>query len=433
VGDQGVVVIGGTPFKVHDTQKSGKLNVHILESPAGFFVGETVRAAVDRQRRIAIMRNHTATHLLHAALRKILGTHVHQAGSLVAPDYLRFDFAHFSKVEEKELADIEALVNQKIEEDIALTHHRNIPFEQAKKMGALMFFGDKYGEKVNVVEFGEFSKEFCGGTHVKSTAEIGYFKLRHEGSVASGVRRIEAVTADFALQLLNLQDKTFAERLDYAYQQLDELQKLANELRTLSNGQSALAHDSRAEIERTLEALTQKPSQPTSATTGLRSSFDERLRRNRELEEVILLIAEQKKAVEKEVAHYRVRTLSATIDSLVERSAMLNGMKVVTANVPAASMEELKSLGDALRSKLGSGVGVLASVTDNKVSLVCVVTDDLVAAKKLDAGKVVAAVAKLVGGGGGGRPHMATAGGKDVANVDRALHSTESIVRSLLQ
>ncbi|HXG37255.1 MAG TPA: alanine--tRNA ligase [Bacteroidota bacterium] len=432
VGDQGVIEIAGRAFKVHDTQKSGNLNVHILESPAGFMLGEKVRAAVDKQRRYAIMRNHTATHLVHAALRNILGTHVHQAGSLVAPEYLRFDFAHFSKVSDEELADIEALVNQKIEENITLTHHRNIPFDEAKKMGALMFFGDKYGDRVNVVEFGEFSKEFCGGTHVKSTAEIGYFKLRHEGSVASGVRRIEAVTADFALELLKLQDKNLLERLDYAYEQLDELMKLKNELSTLSNGKSTLALEPVSNIERKLDKFKQKPSLPGSASINLRSYFDERSLLARELEDTILLLADKKKTVERELAQYRLRALSSNIDTLLEHSVKLDGLKVVTAKVPAASMDELKSLGDTLRSKLGSGVGILASVADEKVSLVCVVTDDLVVAKKLDAGKVVSAVAKLIGGGGGGRPHMATAGGKDVAKVDEALRSTESIVKTFL-
>ena len=148
------------------------------------------------------MRNHSATHLLHNALRRILGTHVHQAGSLVAPDYLRFDFAHFAKLSDQELADIEALVNEKIKENIPRTPGlNNIPFEDAKKMGALMFFGDKYGERVNVIQFGDFSTEFCGGTHVNNTGEIGYFKIRSEGSVASGVRRIEAVTGYYALEL----------------------------------------------------------------------------------------------------------------------------------------------------------------------------------------------------------------------------------------
>jgi alanyl-tRNA synthetase len=432
VGDQGIVEIAGRALKVHDTQKSGNFNVHILESPAGFIPGEKVRAAVDQQRRYAIMRNHTATHLVHAALRKILGTHVHQAGSLVAPDYLRFDFAHFSKVREEELADIEALVNQKIEENITLTHHRNIPFDEAKKMGALMFFGDKYGDRVNVVEFGEFSKEFCGGTHVKSTAEIGYFKLRHEGSIASGVRRIEAVTADFALELLKLQEKNLIGRLDYAYEQLDELVKLTNELNRVSDGKSILAQESTRDIERKLERFKQKPSLPRSISTSLRSLFEERSLLARELEDTILVLAGQKKAVERELARYRLRELTSNIDALVERSINLNGLKVVTARVPAASMDELKSLGDTLRAKLGSGVGVLASVVDEKVSLVCVVTDDLVAAKKLDAGKVVGAVAKLVGGGGGGRPHLATAGGKDTAKLDEALRATESIVRTFL-
>ncbi len=432
VGDQGAIEITGRQYKVHDTQKSGSLNVHILESPAGFTVGEKVRAQVDKPRRYAIMRNHTATHLVHAALRKILGTHVHQSGSLVAPDHLRFDFAHFSKVSDEELADIEALVNEKIQENITLTHHRSIPFEEAKKMGALMFFGDKYGDRVNVVEFGEFSKEFCGGTHVKTTAEIGYFKFRHEGSVASGVRRIEAVTADYALELLKVQDQSLFERLEYGYHQLNEISNLQQELKTLSDGKSSVAQDSLSSLEEKLEGFKQKPQLPASFSSDLGRYFEERSLRYRQLEDIILRIADTKKALEKELGQYRLKSLSSNIDSLLQNALALNGLRLVTARVSATSMDELKSLGDTLRARLGSGVGVLASVVDEKVSLVCVVTDDLVASKRLDAGKVVGAVAKLVGGGGGGRPHMATAGGKDISKIDEALKEAASIVQSLL-
>lgn len=197
ISDTGMLVLGSDPYRVIDVRKlaGGQAIAHIIEAEEAVIAeGTSAVAEVDTIRRYDIMRNHSATHLMHSALRLILGEHVHQAGSLVTEDRLRFDFAHFQKVSEQELRDIEALVNEKVREAIPLIHHRNIPFEEAKKMGALMFFGDKYGSHVNVVDFGEYSREFCGGTHIKNSSEIGLFKFVHEGSIASGTRRIEAVT-----------------------------------------------------------------------------------------------------------------------------------------------------------------------------------------------------------------------------------------------
>jgi alanyl-tRNA synthetase len=427
VGDSGILRSPGRELKVVDTQKDEGVIAHRIEGNVGDLFGKPVAAIVDKERRLAIMRNHTATHLVHAALRNILGTHVHQAGSLVAPDHLRFDFTHFSGLDESQLADIEAVVNEKIRENIALTHHRNIPFVDAKKMGALMFFGDKYGDRVNVVQFGEFSKEFCGGTHVLSTREIGFFKFRSEGSVSSGTRRIEAVTSDRAQELLSLRERDFAERLDYAQEQLSAVRALLSEKRAESESdfQQRLTR-----IEADLGSLGGK--RPLPAISGLSTGFSDQHKRRRMLEELVLALLEIRKQIEKEVSRNRLRSLSADIDSLIERGTRFNGSRLVSAQVSVTSMDELKSLGDNLRAKIGSGVGLLASVVDEKVALVCVVTDDLVAAKKLEAGKIVGAVAKLLGGGGGGRPHMATAGGKDVAKLTEALQRTESIVRSFL-
>ena len=427
VGDQGELKWNDVKLRVLDTQKSGNVNVHILEKPLELGAGEVVSAKVDAERRYAIMRNHTATHLVHAALRQILGTHVHQAGSLVAPDYLRFDFAHFARVSDAELADIESLVNEKINENIKLNHYRNIPFEEAKKMGALMFFGDKYGDRVNVVEFSEFSREFCGGTHVKSTAEIGYFKFRSEGSVASGIRRIEAVTAGHALELLRLQDRNAAERIDYAEQQLQQVMDLQGQL-----GKEA-ANDALSSLRKKLETLKSSPKTPERLTLDLQEHFRRRERRGYDIESLVLEIAEIRRTLEKEVSKQRLQSLSGLIETLVQRATVMNGLKVVSSRVDASTLEELKALGDTLRVKLGSGVGLLASVIDDKVSLVCVVTDDLVSSKRLKAGTVVEAVAKIVGGGGGGKAHLATAGGKDVSKLDDALRSTESVVKSLLK
>jgi alanyl-tRNA synthetase len=378
------------------------------------------------------MRNHTATHLLHAALRKILGTHVHQAGSLVAPDHLRFDFSHSSRVSADELKGIEDLVNEKIHSSIVLTHHKNIAFEEAKKMGALMFFGDKYGDRVNVIEIGSFSKEFCGGTHVPATGDIGFFKFRSEGSVASGVRRVEAVTSSAALELLTLQDRNTSERLEYAMTQLTALRSLAEELISVDNTLVEEATKAAAVFEVSLTALGKASPLPHAAGSDLRLHFDRLAQRETAIETLVLEIAEKRKLLEKVVAKGRIRSQSGRIEELVTGATSVEGLRIVAAQVDAHSMDELKSLGDALRSKLGHGVGLLASILDGKVSLVCVVTDEAIKGNKLEAGKIVGAVAKLLGGGGGGKAHLATAGAKDVAGLPGALASTTSIVQSML-
>jgi alanyl-tRNA synthetase len=357
---------------------------------------------------------------------------VHQAGSLVAPDYLRFDFAHFSKVGDEELTAIEDAVNQKIAEDIKLQHYRNIPFDEAKKMSALMFFGDKYGDKVNVIEFGDYSREFCGGTHVPSTGDIGYFKFRSEGSVASGVRRVEAVTADYALELMKLEDRNAAERLEYASGQQQELKEMWAQVRDLPESLAPEFRSSIEDIDATLNKLQRAPVVPDSYAGNLRRHFDDRAERGFSIESLILTIAEKRKLVDRELSKHRLQSQSGAIDSLVNRAKLVSDVKVVAAQVEAHSLDELKLLGDSLRAKLVHGVGLLAAIIDGKVSLVCVVTDDLAVPRKLEAGKIVGAVAKLLGGGGGGKAHLATAGAKDVAKLPEALASTDSIVQTLL-
>jgi alanyl-tRNA synthetase len=432
VGDQGILKIAQQTFNVHDTQRVGTLNVHILKEPAPTIVGERVRAQVDVVRRQSIMRNHSATHLLHAALRKTLGTHVHQAGSLVAPDNLRFDFAHFSKVSDEQLSAIEDAVNQKIQENIKLHHYRDIHFDDAKKMGALMFFGDKYGDRVNVVEFGDYSREFCGGTHVHSTGDIGYFKFRSEGSVASGVRRVEAVTAEHALELIKLQDRNAAERLEYGNGQLQELLELMKQLKAHGGSLSPEFERSLAELVSQLNELQRIPESPKSYADNLRLQFTTRTDRGLSIESLILSIAEKHKLIDRELSKYRLQSQAGTIDRYVQSAQLVQDVKVVSTQVEAHSLDELKLLGDSLRTKLGRGIGLLAAVIDGKVSLVCVVTDDLAGAKRLEAGKIVGSVAKLMGGGGGGKAHLATAGAKDVSKLPEALAATSSIVQSML-
>ncbi len=435
IGDTGALVYNSHVFDVLDTQKDSGVFVHRVAGKMHELIGKSVAAKVDKPRRLSIMRNHTATHLLHAALRKVLGTHVHQAGSLVAPNHLRFDFAHFAKVAPEELSEIETIVNEKIKENIQLQHHRNIPFEVAQKMGALMFFGDKYGDKVNVVQFGDFSKEFCGGTHVKNSGEIGFFKITSEASSASGVRRIEAITYDYALEHLKLQNKTYRERIEYAYRLVDEIQQLHKELAAASPPQadsSPLIKDDVLNLDIELRKLEDIPEIPASINTAeMQEKFENDVHRFLLLENYILLLAEKKRTFEKELARFKVKSAASNLNDIVARAVSVNGFKVVASKVDANDMDALKSLGDSLRSKLGSGVGLLASVIDDKVALVCVVSDDLIKTKNIQAGKIVGAVAKTVGGGGGGKPHLATAGGKDVSKIDEALKSVASIIRNL--
>ncbi len=363
IDDLGKLIVSGEQLNVLDVAKINNQVVHVVEKPGNIdlFPGEEVIAKVDEKRRWDIMRNHSATHFLHAALRKILGTHVKQAGSYVGPDRLRFDFTHYKKLSESEIRDIEALVNEKLRENIELTHHRNIPFEQAKKMGALMFFGDKYGDRVNVVQFGDFSLEFCGGTHVKNSSQIGLFKIISESSIASGIRRIEAVTGEGVERFI--------------WEQLNQLRKA---------------------------------------------------------DEKIIQLLDEKKKIEKQLTEYKLKEKLGGINDVLKNPDEVKGIKIYKSKVDAGSMDELKSLGDELRNKMKSGVGVLISELNGKVGIVCVVSEDLIKNNNLAAGKIVGTIAKIVSGGGGGRPHLATAGGKDVTKIDEALEKTNEIIAKLL-
>jgi alanyl-tRNA synthetase len=432
IGDTGVLIANGSKIKVVDTQKDDSVFGHKIEG-SNLKVGEKVKAQVDTERRLSIMRNHSATHLLHNALRRILGTHVHQAGSFVGPDYLRFDFAHFAKITDEEIQQIEAMVNEKIKENIPRTPNlNNIPFDDAKKTGALMFFGDKYGDHVNVIQFGDFSTEFCGGTHVNNTGDIQYFKIRSEGSVASGVRRIEAVTGNYALELYKEQEQNFYQRLQIAINQSKELVNYYNEVVRL-NGSLLISVQEILVLEGNLNKLKQLPPIPSNSSFTLSESFEKLSANDKRLAELTSQVIEIRKSFEKEIAKSRLQSLSGSIDELVSSAKEMNGIKIVTSKITASTIDELKAFGDSLRSKLGSGIGLLATVIEDKVQLVCVVTDDLVKEKKAEAGKIVGAVAKFLGGGGGGRPHLATAGGKDVSKLDDAIAQTPSIIQSLLK
>ncbi len=363
IDDLGNVIIGDKNLDVIDVTKYDNRTIHVLENNDQSIIipGSEIIAKVDESRRWDIMRNHSATHFLDAALRKILGSHVQQAGSYVGPDRLRFDFTHFAKLSDSELRDIETLVNEQLRKNIPLQHHRNVPFEEAKKMGALMFFGDKYGDFVNVVQFGDFSMEFCGGTHVKNSSQIGLFKIISESSISSGVRRIEAVTGFGVEQFITNQ----------------------------------------------IELLKQ---------------YDEK----------VAQLQDEKKHLEKDIAELKLKGKLGQLDSILAKSSEQNGIHIYKAKVNADNMDELKSFGDEIRNRIKEGIGVLFAELDGKVGIVCIVSDGLIKEKKLSAGKIVGDLAKLVGGGGGGRPHLATAGGKDINQISVALSKVEETISKYL-
>ncbi|MCU0452592.1 MAG: alanine--tRNA ligase [Bacteroidetes bacterium] len=439
VGDSGVLEFGGTSVRIVETQKDGKVFGHRYEGVAKDLIGKTVRVRVDAERRAAIERNHSATHLVHEALRRVLGEHLHQQGSLVAESHLRFDFNHFERVSPEDLRTIEEMVNDKIGQGIPV-HTLNDPsewltIEEAKRRwpNVKMFFGEKYGERVRVVEIDPtYSVELCGGTHVVNTRAIGHFRFRSEGSVASGIRRIDAVTGDGAVALLRLRDQELSQRIEATAEAVDGLSGMLREVESVSGVTSPIgSRDLQGMIDR-LEQVRRAIQAGTRSAELLGEQFANHATLAADVEAIMLRVTDVRKQFEKFLEKRRLQEASGSVGDLVARAADVNGVRVVAAEFPSASIDELKSAGDTLRTKIGSGVGVLAAVIDDKVQLVCVVTDDLITGKGLKAGVIVAAAAKLVGGGGGGRPHLATAGGKDVAKVTEAIAKIPDIVRSLL-
>ncbi len=348
--DTGVLVLGGERYNVVDTRRSGSATIHLCDRDVEPLVGDIAHAEVDSTRRWNIQRNHSATHLLHEALRRVLGTRVKQSGSLVAPKHLRFDFSHFEKLSDEEIRDIEAIVNEKIMERVPV-YTLELAIEEAQKIpNVKSFFGDKYGDFVRVVVMDEkFSAEFCGGTHVQNTSEIGLFKITQESAIASGMRRIEAIS-----------------------------------------GPAIYSHIQALRIEIELGKSNQE-------------ALQDRVRH-----------------LEKELTKLKTAQLRTMVPDMVSESIEVHNIHVVARRVDVADMDQLKDIGDALRNQLKhKGIGLLATVLDGKVQLVCVVTDD--ETKNYPAGKLVGTVAKLLGGGGGGKAHMATAGGHDVDKLDEVL------------
>jgi alanyl-tRNA synthetase len=348
----------------------------LLKTPLA--VGDHVRTVVDGERRNAIRRNHTGTHLLHAALRQVLGTHVKQAGSLVAPDRLRFDFSHFAQVVDEELEEIESIVNREVLADARVETLEDVPIDVAvNEYHAMALFGEKYGDKVRVVRLSDgFSTELCGGTHTGATGEIGLVKIVSEESVSSGVRRLEAISGMGALD---------AFRQDFAVAQI------AAQLAPVPAGGSPS------------EAFRDK----------LAAQEDELKRLRRELEET------------------RMKSAAGALDEALSRAVEVKGIRLVTLRADSLERGQLRTLVDNLKQKLGEGVVILASAQpEGKVALIAGVTPGLL--KRIQAGKLVGAVARLVGGSGGGKPEIAEAGGKDQGQIDAALQAAPGIVAELL-
>ena len=369
-GDTGIIIAGESEFEVEDTikLKGGRIG-HVGTVVTGSFsVGDKVTLKVDEGNRADTAKNHSATHLLQEALRIVLGSHVEQAGSLVTPDRLRFDFTHFSAMTADELAKVEKIVNDKIAESITVETNV-LPIEEARKTGAKALFGEKYGDTVRVVCMGDFSKEFCGGTHVSNTSAIGAFKIISESGIAAGVRRIEALTGNAVF--------AYYKNIENSYNEICKALKA-----TPANVTEKIAH-----LQAELKAL-------ASENESLKS-----------------------------------KAAGAAMGNVLDKVEDVNGVKFLGVSLEGVDMNELRNLGDDLKFKLGSGVIVLASVNEGKVNLMVAATDDVVA-KGAHAGNIIKAAAPKVGGGGGGRPNMAQAGGKNPSGINEALEAAKEALAS---
>lgn len=366
IGDTGSLTSSGVQFEVMDTQKQGTAFAHIGSLAKGSIkVGDQLEAGIDANRRLATIANHSATHLMHAALRDVLGEHVQQKGSLVDPQKLRFDFSHFEGMTAEQIANVEQMVNRQIRAN-SDTEAEVMAIDAAKEKGAMALFGEKYGDEVRVVSMGDFSIELCGGVHVKRAGDIGLFKIVSESGVASGVRRVEALTGEAALAWVDARDN-----------QLNNVAKLVK----------ASSDDVVDKVQQLIDRL---------------------------------------KAQDKELEQIKSKLASAAGSDLSSQVVEVNGIKVLSAKIDAEA-KSLRDLLDQLKNKIGSGVIVLGAVNGDKVSLIAGVTKDLTG--KVKAGDVVNAVATQVGGKGGGRPDMAQAGGTQPENLESAIASVEDWVR----
>ncbi|MEX2593256.1 MAG: alanine--tRNA ligase [Anditalea sp.] len=370
VGDQGLLISEKETIKVIDTKKENDLIVHLVEKlpefPEDAFAGK-----VDAKRRASIMNNHTATHLLQAALKEVLGEHIQQKGSLVNEELLRFDFSHYTKMTDKEIAEVEDMVNEKVRENIALEEERNMPIEKAKELGATALFGEKYGEYVRVIAFDkDFSIELCGGTHISSTGQIGLFKIISEGSISSGVRRIEAITGASALDFVN-----------------DQLNLIKD-----------------------IQGLLKSP---------------------KDLKKSIENLVQDKNELKKELELLYLKQAVALKDRLIEQAENINGVNLIVSMVKLPSADALKKLAFELKNETRSLIAVLAAEIEGKPQIAVVIDEELVKSKDLNAGQIVRELAKAIQGGGGGQSFFATAGGKKPEGLQQVVDNAKIMFSSL--
>ena len=367
VGDTGVLLYGDEKIGVIDTQKENDLIIHYTNKlPEDLTV--TFEAKVNTQKRDLTANNHSATHLLHAALREVLGDHVAQKGSLVHDKGLRFDFSHFQGMTPEEIAQVELRTNQKIRENIELLERRNVPIEIAKEMGAMALFGEKYGEFVRVITFDpDYSVELCGGIHVPATGKIGLLKITSESSVAAGVRRIEAITADRAEAFVN--------------EQLD----LVNDIKTIFKNPK--------DLRKTVEKL-----------------------------------VDEKQQLEKQIAAYQQKELAHVKDQLIQSQQAKDGVNFIAQQVSLPNADGLRQLAFELKQKVDNLFLVLAADIAGKPQIGIMISDNLVAEKGYNAGQMVRELAKEIKGGGGGQAFFATAGGKDLSGLGNVIKKAEGLI-----
>ena len=368
--DIGYITCGDNVFEVKDTIKlqGGKVG-HVGVVTKGMFkVGDSVELDVNKENRLATGKNHSATHLLQKALREVVGNHVHQAGSLVNAERLRFDFNHYSSLTEEEISKVEQLVNEQISNALPVVT-KEMSLEEAKKTGAMALFDEKYGETVRVVTMGDFSTELCGGTHVNNTSNISNFKIVSESGIAAGVRRIEALTG---------------EGLTAYYKKLEE------ELNTAAKA----AKTDVAGLVKKIESM-----------------------------------QEEIKALQSENQKLKDKAAKEALGDVMDQVKDIQGVNVLVTKVADVDMNGLRTLGDELKAKIGEGVVVLASSFEGKVSLVAMATDEAIK-KGAHAGNLIKEIATIVGGGGGGRPNMAQAGGKNPAGIEDAISKALQVIET---